>query len=223
MKLKTPAARVKTVAALLRRLYPRPRTALRYATPFQLLAAVILSAQCTDKKVNEVTEPIFAQYKTAADFASIPLPRLERMVKQTGFYRAKAKAIAVTARMVAQRFKNRVPLTMAELTTLRGVARKTANVVMGQLTGKAEGIAVDTHVIRLSNRLGLTKHADPRKIEADLMDIVPRKQWVTFSHLLILHGRAICEAKKPRCDRCVLSNVCPSASRFPHFDKASVR
>ncbi|MFH1171325.1 MAG: endonuclease III [bacterium] len=201
----------------LRKLYPRPRTPLQYGTPFQMLVAVILSAQCTDKKVNEVTKPIFQKYRTAKDFAAIPIGTLEQMVKQTGFYRAKAKSVSLTARMVAERFGNCVPLTIAELTTLRGVARKTANVVIGELAGKAEGIAVDTHVRRLSQRLGLTKTADPVKIEQELMHLVPKKDWVEFPLFLINHGRTVCEAKKPKCNRCVLCDTCPSAFRFPHF------
>lgn len=211
--------RIQTITTRLRRQFPRPRTALFYRTPFQLLVAVILSAQCTDKKVNEVTAPIFQKHRTAKDFTEIPRKTLERMIKQTGFYKAKAKAVSTTARMVVDRFGDRVPLTIAELTTLRGVARKTANVVIGELTGKAEGIAVDTHVIRLSNRLGLTKQTDPIKIERDLMRLVPKKDWVEFPLFLISHGRTVCEAKRPRCDRCVLSKICPSAFQFPHFMK----
>ena len=209
--------RIQKITTRLRRLYPKPQTALLYRTPFQLLVAVILSAQCTDKKVNEVTKPIFKKYRTARGFTKIPLGRLERMIRQTGFYRSKAKAVSMTARFVVERFNNRVPLTIAELTTLRGVARKTANVVIGELTKAGEGIAVDTHVIRLSNRLELTKQTAPIKIEQDLMRIVPKKDWVEFPLFLINHGRTICTAKKPKCDECVLKNVCPSAFRFAHF------
>lgn len=209
--------RIQKITTRLQRRFPQPRTALLYRTPFQLLVAVILSAQCTDKKVNEVVKPIFKKYRTAKDFAKIPLGRLERMIRQTGFYKSKAKSVSVTARLVIEQFNNRVPLTIAELTTLRGVARKTANVVIGELTGKGEGIAVDTHVIRLSKRLGLTKQTEPVKIERDLMRLVPKKDWVDFPLLLINHGRTICEAKKPKCDQCVLSDLCPLAFQFPHF------
>ncbi|MBI3956538.1 MAG: endonuclease III [Candidatus Kerfeldbacteria bacterium] len=212
-----PNHQINQITRLLRPLYPKPRTALHYQTPFQLLVAVILSAQCTDKKVNEVTQPIFAKYKTAQDFARIPLARLAKMVRPTGFYVSKAKAVSVTAKLVTTQFGGRVPLTMEELLTLRGVARKTANVVLGELTGKAPGIVVDTHVRRLSQRLGLTTQNDPVKIERELMEIVPQQDWVVFPHLLILHGRSICDAKKPKCDECVLKKICPSAFTFPHF------
>lgn len=203
----------------LKKQYPHARCALDYQTPFQLLVAVILSAQCTDKKVNEVTKPMFAQYKTARDFVSIPLPKLEQMVRQTGFYKSKALAIFTTAKIVRDHFQNRVPQTMEELLTLRGVARKTANVVLGELFGKAEGVVVDTHVRRLSNRLGMTKQSNPEKIERELMRLVPKKDWTLFSHLLITHGREVCGAKKPACGRCVFNDICPSAFRFPHFQK----
>lgn len=212
--------KIRDIIRLLQAQYPRPHTALRYRTSFQLLTAVILSAQCTDKKVNEVTKPIFAKYTTAKDFTALPIKRLEVMVKQTGFYKSKARAVHETARIVATRYHNRVPTTIAELTTLRGVARKTANVVIGHLTGNAEGIAVDTHVIRLSRRLGLTRQTDPVKIERDLMKIVPRKYWVTVSLWLIHHGRAVCNARRPQCNTCTLNTVCPTAFHFPQFRKA---
>lgn len=213
----TVSQRISIVIKRLGKAYPDAHCALRYRTPFQLLAAVILSAQCTDKKVNEVTKPIFTKYKTAADFAAIPLSRLEQLVRPTGFYKTKALAVHTTAKLVRDQFHNRVPKTMEELLTLRGVARKTANVVLGELYGISEGVAVDTHVRRLSNRLGFTKQSDPNNIEQDLMRLVPKKYWALFGHLLITHGRRICEAKKPACDRCVLNAVCPSAFRFLHF------
>lgn len=209
--------RTRIVIRKLRRAYPDAHCALDYRTPFQLLVAVILSAQCTDKKVNEVTVPIFAKYKTAKDFASISLRSLERMVHQTGFYKAKALAVSTTAKMVRDTFHNRVPNTMEKLLALRGVARKTANVVLGELYNVAEGVVVDTHVMRLSNRLGLSKHSDPKKIEQSLMQLVPKKDWVLFGHLLITHGRQVCDAKKPACERCALKGICPSAFRFLHF------
>lgn len=211
--MKRSARRHHVVAVLrkLKRQYPNARTSLSYRTPFQLLVAVILSAQCTDKKVNEVTVSIFAKYKTAKDFASVPLRRMEQMVHQTGFYKNKALAISTTAKIVRDRFHNHVPKTMRELLTLRGVARKTANVVLAELYGISEGIAVDTHVRRLSQRLGLTKQNNPNKIEQELMRLVLKKHWAKFPHLLIFHGRQVCEAKKPACDRCALSDVCQSA------------
>lgn len=214
------------VALTIRRLkkaYPDAHCALNYHTPFQLLVAVILSAQCTDKKVNEVMEPVFRKYKTASDFSSIPHSKLEQMVRQTGFYKMKALAVHTTAKLIRDQFKNRVPKTMQELLTLRGVARKTANVVLGELFQKSEGVVVDTHVKRLSNRLGFTKQSDPNKIERELMQFVPQKDWTLFGHLLITHGRQVCEAKKPACFDCVLQDFCPSAFLFPHFQKQSLR
>lgn len=217
--MKNMPTHVQTIIRRLRRLYPDAKTALEYNTPFQFLVAVILSAQCTDKKVNEVMRPVFRRYTTAADFASIPLPKLEQMVKQTGFYKMKALAVHTTATLVRDTFGGRVPATMDELLTLRGVARKTANVVIGELTGKAVGVTVDTHVRRLSQRLGLTSHTDPVKIEQELMQRVAPNDWLIFPHLLVLHGRSICEAKKPKCDLCPLSDICPSAFKFPHFQR----
>lgn len=211
--------RTATILRRLQKAYPNARISLAYRTPFQLLAAVILSAQCTDKKVNEVTRPIFARYRTAKEFASIPVYRLERMVRQTGFYRAKAKAIHGTAQRVRDQYGNKVPLAMEDLLTLRGVARKTANVVLTELTGSSGGIAVDTHVIRLSRRLGLTENVDPKTIERDLMASIPKKRWRDVTHLLIHHGRAICRAQRPSCDACVLADRCPSAFTFSHFQK----
>lgn len=205
----------------LKKEYPDAHCTLHYRTPFQLLVAVILSAQCTDKKVNEVMEPVFRTYRTAADFAAIPLSRLEQLVRPTGFYKMKALAVHTTAKLVRDTFNNSVPKTMQELLTLRGVARKTANVVLGELYGAAEGVVVDTHVRRLSQRLGLTKQSDPNKIERELMQLVPKKDWTVFGHLLITHGRQICAAKKPACDRCVLNEACPNAFAFsrhrPHL------
>jgi endonuclease-3 len=215
----TKEQRVKFIIQRLKNQYPKPRTALRYQTPFQLLVAVILSAQCTDAKVNEVTKPLFLRYRTARDFAAIPLSKLQTIVKPTGFYRMKARAILETSKMVAERYGNCLPQTIEGMLTLRGVARKTANVVMGELTGKTEGIAVDTHVKRLSLRLGLTKNEDPVKVEDDLMAIVSKPDWVRFPLFLIFHGRNVCEAKKPTCDQCVLNTQCPSAFRFPHFSR----
>lgn len=211
--------RIKIILRRLRRAYPSAGVTLSYRTPFQLLVAVILSAQCTDKKVNETMAPYFKKYKTAADFARIPLSRLEKIVHPTGFYHSKAKAISVTAKLVRDGFKGRIPDTMEDLLTLRGVARKTANVMLGQLYAKAEGIVVDTHVKRIAFRLGLTKRTDPVNIERDLMAITPKKDWTMLPHLFIFHGRAICTARKPACGRCPISDRCPSAFTFPHFQK----
>lgn len=194
--------------------YPDAKIALKYANNFELLVAVILSAQCTDKKVNEVTQTLFKKYRTIQDFAKAPLEELEQDIRQTGFFRNKAKNIKASANMVLERFNGEIPSTMEEMLLLPGVARKTANVVLGNAYGIFEGIAVDTHVKRLSGRLGLSKNATPEKIETDLMKIIPREEWFNSTYLLIEHGRAVCDAKKPRCDICVLNDVCPSAFKF---------
>lgn len=194
--------------------YPDARIALKYGNNFELLVAVILSAQATDKKVNEVTQELFKKYRSIEDFAGAPIEELEQDVRQTGFYRNKAKNIKGAARMVLERFGGQVPSTMDEILLLPGVARKTANVVLGNAYGVFEGIAVDTHVMRLSQRLGLSKNATPEKIEQDLMKIVPRDDWFRFTYLLIEHGRVVCVAKKPKCDICVLNDICPSAFKF---------
>jgi len=207
------------VLHILKKKYPNAKIALKYDTNFQLLVAVILSAQCTDKKVNEVTEPIFRKYKTAADFARIHQKKFETMIRPTGFYRAKAKNILETAKIIRDKFGGMVPKTMPEMLTLKGVARKTANVVLGNAYGVVEGIAVDTHVIRLSRRLGFSQHSDPVKIEQDLMKLLPKQEWFKITYRLIEHGRAICTAKDPRCDLCPLKKICPSAFQFPRFKK----
>ena len=207
------------VLHILKKKYPNAKIALKYDTNFQLLVAVILSAQCTDKKLNEVTEPIFRKYKTAADFARIHQKKFETMIRPTGFYRAKAKNILETAKIIRDKFGGMVPKTMPEMLTLKGVARKTANVVLGNAYGVVEGIAVDTHVIRLSRRLGFSQHSDPVKIEQDLMKLLPKQEWFKITYRLIEHGRAICTAKDPRCDLCPLKKICPSAFQFPRFKK----
>lgn len=175
-------------------LFPDPKCALNYSTPFELLVAVILSAQCTDKKVNEVTEKLFKKYRTLGDYVGATQPEFEKDIYSTGFYKNKTKNILAAARAIKKDFAGTVPKTMEEMITIPGVGRKTANVVLGELYGYAEGIAVDTHVIRLTRLLGLTKHRDAVKIERDLMEMVPQKDWVRFSHLLILYGRAYCPA-----------------------------
>lgn len=195
----------------LKKLYPRVKTELNYSSPWQLLVATILSAQCTDKRVNIVTKTLFAKYPCIDDFASLPQMELEKEIRSTGFYRAKAKNILATAKKIKQEFGGEVPQTMEELVTLHGVARKTANIVLSVAFGKNEGMAVDTHVKRLSYRIGLTRHTDPVKIEKDLVELIPRRDWDRFSLLLIQHGREVCTARKPNCAGCVLNKVCDSA------------
>ena len=175
---------------------------------WELLIATILSAQCTDKRVNIVTPELFRIFPTPAAMAEAPLPALEELVRTTGFFRAKSKSIRGAGKAITERFGGEVPRTLAELITVPGAARKTANVVLGVGYGLAEGVVVDTHVQRLSNRLGLTRHQDPKKIEKDLMRVVPRERWIAFSHELILHGRSICVARKPRCAECPLETTC---------------
>ena len=174
----------------------------------------MLSAQCTDERVNLVTEKLFKKYKTAEDYANANLKEFEQEIRSTGFYRNKAKNIKNCCRILVERFNSRVPKTMDELLHLPGVARKTANIVLGHGYGIAEGIAVDTHVRRVAQRLGLSDNKDPNKIEEDLMEIVPRKSWIEISDLLILHGRETCTARKPKCNECVLNRLCPSSGRF---------
>ncbi len=174
-----------------------------------MLVATILSAQCTDARVNLVTPPLFKKYRSAKDFAEVDIRELEKDIKSTGFYRNKARSIQGAARGILEKFQGKVPDTLDELIQLPGVGRKTANVVLGVIFGKAEGVVVDTHVTRLSYRLGLTRHKDAKKIEQDLIKIVPKKDWIDFSHLLILHGRAICKARRPLCEQCALNLLWP--------------
>ncbi|MDP3724175.1 MAG: endonuclease III [bacterium] len=194
--------------------YPHAQCSLDFSNPLELLVATILSAQCTDKRVNLVTKTLFNKYKTAHDYATAPLAELEQDVRSTGFYRNKAKAIQGAARMIVETFDGRVPSTMDELIQLPGVARKTANVVLGNAFGKAEGIVVDTHVSRISQRLGLTQKKDPIKIEQDLMQFIPKDRWTTFAHQMIQFGREICKAPKPKCPDCPIRSFCPSAKVF---------
>lgn len=209
------AQRVKDIINRLKKAYPKAtRTALNFSNPLELLVATILSAQCTDERVNMVTAKLFKKYRTAEDYARVPLAELERDIKPTGFYRNKAKSIQAAARKLVETFGGRVPQSMEELLTLPGVARKTANVVLGNAFGIASGIVVDTHVLRLSRRLGLTHHTDRDKVEQDLMAIIPKREWITFPHRLIEHGRRICKARKPLCPECVLVDLCPSWKEF---------
>lgn len=193
--------RVKEIIKRLKKVYPNPRTALNYSNPLELLVATILSAQCTDKLVNQVTPKLFNKYKTARDYADAQVGELDKDISRVNFHSNKAKSIKGASQVIVKKFHGEVPDNMEDLDSLPGVARKTANVVLGNAFGKAEGIAVDTHVIRLSNKYGLTAQKDPVKIEQDLMRIVPRKDWIDFSHLLINHGRDCCTARgsKPDC------------------------
>jgi len=194
----------------LKKEYPEPKTVLNYKTPFELLVATILSAQTTDTHVNKVTESLFTKYKSMKDFADAKLETLQKDVSSVNFYRNKAKNIQAAARMLIERFNSKIPKTMDELTALPGVARKTANIIIFNVYGINEGIAVDTHVKRVAYRLGLTENEDPAKIEADLMTITQQKDWGNLSHILIFHGRKICRAKKPKHEECVLYDICPS-------------
>jgi endonuclease-3 len=208
------AAKKARAAEIVRRLraeYPDARCSLDHENAYQLLVATILSAQCTDERVNQVTPALFARYPTAEDLAAARQEELEELIRSTGFYRSKAKSLLGMANALVERHGGQVPDTMDALVELPGVGRKTANVVLGNAFGKAEGVVVDTHVTRLSNRLGLTRHKDPVKIEADLMELVPREDWTDLAHLFIYHGRAVCKAPKPRCGACVVADLCPSA------------
>jgi endonuclease-3 len=191
--------------------YPDARTELDWSNPLELLVATILSAQTTDVQVNKVTERLFAKYRTAEDYADAPSHVLEEDIRPTGFYRNKARSLRGMASALVENHGGEVPRTMSELVALPGVGRKTANVVLGNAFGVDEGIVVDTHVRRVSGRLGLTQNRDPAKIEQDLMQVVPKDDWTIFSHLLILHGRRTCKARKPDCPNCILNDICPSA------------
>jgi endonuclease III len=201
------------VIPCLKEAYPDARTELVWENPLQLLVATMLSAQSTDVRVNEVTEELFKKYRIAEDYAEADLDRLEEEIRSVGFFRNKARSIKSMARALVEEHEGEVPRTMGELVTLPGVGRKTANVVLGNAFGVDEGVVVDTHVRRLSNRLGLSKENDPEKIERDLLEIVPEEERTLFSHLLIFHGRRVCKSRKPDCPNCVLNHVCPSAFR----------
>lgn len=204
-------ARIGELIQRLHQAYPNAHCALDHRNAFELLVATILSAQCTDERVNKVTPILFAQYPTPQAMAEAERTDLEEVVRSTGFFRNKAKNIQEAARRIVAVYGGEVPAKMEDLLTLAGVARKTANVVLGNVYGIADGVVVDTHVKRLSNRLGLTQHEDPEKIERDLMALVPQQEWVIFAHLLIEHGRQVCDARKPECTRCTLNQLCPSA------------
>jgi endonuclease-3 len=191
--------------------YPGAKVALRFSTPLECLIATILSAQCTDEKVNEVTETLFVKYRTAADYLSVPEDELRADIHPTGFFNQKAASIRASCQRIVDVYGGEVPDTMDELITLRGVARKTANIVLGNAFGTVVGIPVDTHVRRLSNRIGFSEQADADKIEQDLMRLIPRPKWYGFGYVLIDHGRAICTARRPRCAECPIEELCPSS------------
>lgn len=199
----------KEIIKLLKKAYPDAHCALVHTNPFELLIATILSAQCTDVRVNIVTADLFRKYPQPKDYVAASQEEIEQDIRTTGFFRNKAKNIRTTAKKIIEEFDGEVPKTMDELLTLNGVARKTANVVMGNAFGIASGVVVDTHVKRISNRLGLTQETNPVKVEKDLEQLVPKKDWVMFPHWIIWHGREICKARNPNCDECVLENICP--------------
>ena len=207
----------RTIITLLEEEYPETTgTSLNWRTPIELLVATILSAQSTDEQINNVTSTLFEKYRSAANYAYASREQLENDVRSSGFFRRKADAIQEACRVIAEKHGGEVPSTMDELTNLKGVARKTANVVLGNAFSIIEGIAVDTHVWRLSHRLGLSEVKNRDKIERDLMEVFPKEKWLAVNYLLIEHGRKVCDAKKPDCGACVLSEFCPSAFTFPH-------
>jgi endonuclease III len=206
-------ARVIKIIKRLKKKYPKAKVALEYRKPHELLVATILSAQCTDKRVNMVTKELFKKYRTVSDFARADLRELEKDVRSTGFYRNKAKNIILSSKMLLEKFRGKVPDTMDDILELPGVARKTANIVLGNVYGVIEGIAVDTHVIRVSGKLGLTRNEAPVKIERDLMKQVPRADWFKFSYLIQSLGRDVCKARSQDHMNCVLMDICPSASK----------
>jgi len=203
--------RTKKIIQLLKRAYPDAKCSLNHSNAFELLIATILSAQCTDERVNIVTADLFRKYRKPEDYLKVPASELQSDIRTTGFFRNKTKSIQGTAKVLTEQYGGRVPGTIEELLELPGVARKTANVVLGNAFGVSSGVVVDTHVTRLSRRLGLTQQKDPVKIENDLIAIVPKKDWVIFSHLLIAHGRKICKARNPLCAECVVEKFCPSS------------
>ena len=214
MKNPTPAERARALCALLPRIYPDAHCELNFSTPLELLIATILSAQCTDVQVNKVTPALFQKYRTARDYAKADPAQLEHDLRAIGLYRNKAKNIRAACRLLVDEHAGKVPADMDALVRLPGVGRKTANVVLGNAFGQNVGVVVDTHVARLSARLGLTRHIDPKKIEPALMKLVPQKDWTLFSHWLIFHGRRRCKALHPDCPRCELQALCPSHPRF---------
>jgi endonuclease-3 len=204
--------RTRKIIDKLKKAYPDARCSLNFTNPLELLIATILSAQCTDERVNIVTRDLFRKYRSADDYVKVSRTELEEDIRSTGFYRNKARSIQGACEIISRKHEGRVPETMEDLLALPGVARKTANVVLGNAFGVVEGIVVDTHVDRLTHRLGLTEQKTAEKIEADLIRLVPRRYWIDFSHLLIYHGRRVCKARAPQCEECVIEKLCPSSS-----------
>ncbi len=202
---------IKEILPILKKLYPKAECELVFKNPLELLIATILSAQCTDKRVNKVTSSLFKKYKSAKDYASADLLEFEKDIYSTGFYRNKAKNIIGACKIINERYKGRVPKDFEKLLELPGVARKTANCVMGNAFNTPTGVVVDTHVSRITQKLGLTNNKDPKKIEEDLIKLLPKEEWINFSHMIIWHGRKICDARKPKCKICKLNKLCPSA------------
>jgi endonuclease-3 len=203
--------RAPEIIRILSETYPDAKVALRFSNPLEMLVATILSAQCTDEKVNEVTETLFAKYRTCEDYLRVPEDELKRDIKPTGFFNQKALSIREACRRMVEVYDGKVPDTMEGLITLRGVARKTANIVLGNAYGTVVGIAVDTHVKRVGNRLGFTQQSDPDKIEQDLMRLIPKERWFDFTYVLIDHGRQVCVARRPKCEICPVNHLCPSS------------
>ena len=204
----------KKILSLLKKYYPKPHCALNFKNPLELLIATILSAQCTDERVNKVTEKLFKKYKNVNEYANANLNEFEKDIYSTGFYRNKAKNIISACNLIKDKYKGKVPKDFDKLLELPGVARKTANCVMGNAFNITSGVVVDTHVSRISKKLDLTKNEDPNKIEQDLMKIIPKDEWINFSHRLIWHGRKICDARKPKCEICFLNKLCPAAFKL---------
>lgn len=204
--------RVGQIIRALKKTYPQATCALNHGDPFELLIATILSAQCTDERVNIVTATLFRKYRKPEDYAAVPREELERDINSVTFFRNKAKSIQEASRLLIEKYNGQIPQTLEELVEFPGVGRKTANVVLGTAFGIPTGVVVDTHVSRLSQRLGLTENKQPEKIEADLIELLPKKEWIDFSHRLIWHGRKICQARKPMCEKCDLEKFCPSST-----------
>jgi endonuclease-3 len=204
--------KINEILKSLKKLYPDAHCALNFKNPHELLIATILSAQCTDERVNMVTEKLFKKYKTIKDFANTDLLEFEKDIYSTGFYRNKAKNIIGAAKIIDKKYNGKVPKDFDQLLELPGVARKTANCVMGNAFNIATGVVVDTHVIRITEKLGLTKNKDPKKIEEDLIKLLPKEEWINFSHMIIWHGRKICIARRPKCEICKLNRICPSVA-----------
>jgi endonuclease III len=213
MALTTPEEKQRTrkIISLLRKEYPDVQCSLNFSSPLELTIATILAAQCTDERVNLVTADLFRKYRKPEDYMKVPVTELEQDIRSTGFFRNKAKSIQGACKLIVEKFGGQVPQNFTDLLSLPGVARKTANVVMGNAFGIASGVVVDTHVTRITQLLGLTAHSAPERIEQDLIDLVPQKDWIDFSHLMIYHGRAVCIARRPQCDKCTLEKLCPSS------------